>query len=224
MQGRWSLTAPLFEGRAGPRAAHARAGEVLLERYGIVTRETVLAEGIPGGFSGLYGELVNLETLGTARRGYFVEGLGGAQFALPRRSSACAGCAPTSPPGALVLAATDPANPYGATLPWPKRDDESPGRAARAACAGGRYVVTLDAEPVLYVERGGQGPACHCASRTRPGCGRGARGAGRRGEARARAAARHRALRRRAGGRLETGELLIELGFRQGPRKLTLSA
>ena len=57
--------------------------EVLLERYGIVTRETVLAEGIPGGFAGLYGELANLETLGTARRGYFVEGLGGAQFALP---------------------------------------------------------------------------------------------------------------------------------------------
>ena len=57
--------------------------EVMLERYGIVTRETVLAEGIPGGFAGLYGELANLETLGTARRGYFVEGLGGAQFALP---------------------------------------------------------------------------------------------------------------------------------------------
>ena len=57
--------------------------EVLLERYGIVTRETVLAEGIPGGFAGLYGEFANLETLGTARRGYFVEGLGGAQFALP---------------------------------------------------------------------------------------------------------------------------------------------
>ena len=83
MQGRWSLTAPLFENApaAGPRL-RAQA-ELMLERYGIVTRETVLAEGIPGGFSTLYAELGNLELLGTARRGYFVEGLGGAQFALP---------------------------------------------------------------------------------------------------------------------------------------------
>ena len=83
MQGRWSLTAPLF---ADPPAHGPRMralAEVLLERYGIVTRETVLAEGIPGGFAGMYGEFANLETLGTARRGYFVEGLGGAQFALP---------------------------------------------------------------------------------------------------------------------------------------------
>ena len=83
VQGRWSLTAPLFEGApsAGPRS-RAQA-ELMLERYGIVTRETALAEGIPGGFASIYGELQNLELLGTARRGYFVEGLGGAQFALP---------------------------------------------------------------------------------------------------------------------------------------------
>ena len=83
MQGRWSLTAPLFENApsAGPRL-RAQA-ELMLERYGIVTRETVLAEGVPGGFASLYGEMSNLEMLGTARRGYFVEGLGGAQFALP---------------------------------------------------------------------------------------------------------------------------------------------
>ena len=83
VQGRWSLTAPLFTGAPaiGPRL-RAQA-ELMLERYGIVTRETVLAEGVPGGFSTLYAELGNLELLGTARRGYFVEGLGGAQFALP---------------------------------------------------------------------------------------------------------------------------------------------
>ncbi len=83
IQGRWSLVAPLFENApaAGPRL-RAQA-ELMLERYGIVTRESVLAEGIPGGFSTLYAELGNLELLGTARRGYFVEGLGGAQFALP---------------------------------------------------------------------------------------------------------------------------------------------
>ena len=83
VQGRWSLTAPLFENApaSGPRL-RAQA-ELMLERYGIVTRETVLAEGVPGGFASLYAELGNLELLGTARRGYFVEGLGGAQFALP---------------------------------------------------------------------------------------------------------------------------------------------
>ena len=101
-------------------------------------------------------ELANLETLGTARRGYFVEGLGGAQFALLGGGRAAARAAhATSPPAPLVLAATDPANPYGATLPWPKReDDESTRRPARVP---GAYVVTLDAEPVLYVERGGKG-------------------------------------------------------------------
>ncbi len=83
VQGRWSLTASLF--RAAPdQGPRMRAqAELMLERYGIVTRETVLAEGVPGGFAALYGELANLEMLGTARRGYFVEGLGGAQFALP---------------------------------------------------------------------------------------------------------------------------------------------
>ena len=84
VQGRWSLTAPLFDERARAPGPRLRAqAELMLERYGIVTRETVLAEGVPGGFSTLYAELGNLELLGTARRGYFVEGLGGAQFALP---------------------------------------------------------------------------------------------------------------------------------------------
>ena len=86
--GRWSLTEALFRNAPaeGPRL-RAQA-ELMLERYGIVTRETVLAEGVPGGFSSLYGELSNLEMLGTARRGYFVEGLGGAQFALAGRGRA----------------------------------------------------------------------------------------------------------------------------------------
>ena len=82
VQGRWSLTAPLFADAPGPGAKLRAQAELMLERYGIVTRETVLAEGVPGGFSTLYAELGNLELLGTARRGYFVEGLGGAQFAL----------------------------------------------------------------------------------------------------------------------------------------------
>ncbi len=101
--------------------------EVMLERYGIVTRETVLAEGVPGGFAALYGELVNLETLGTARRGYFVEGLGGAQFALGGAVERLRGLRSDEPAGPLVLAATDPANPYGASLPWPRREGDTSG-------------------------------------------------------------------------------------------------
>ena len=148
VQGRWSLVAPLFESSpaAGPRL-RAQA-ELMLERYGIVTRETVLGEGVPGGFSSLYGELSNLEMLGTTRRGYFVEGLGGAQFALPgaveRLRDARAGSE------ALVLAAADPAQPYGAAVPWPRR---SGSRAARVA---GAYVVLLGGEAALFVERGGR--------------------------------------------------------------------
>jgi len=152
VQGRWSLTANLFA-EAPPHGERLRArSEMLLERYGIVTRETVLAEGIPGGFASLYGELANLETLGTARRGYFVEGLGGAQFALPAAIERLRGLRSDEPAGALVLAATDPANPYGAALPWPKRDD-----ARRPQRVAGALVVTIDAEPVLYVERSGKG-------------------------------------------------------------------
>ncbi len=87
MQGRWSLTAPLFAPAGEPAAsgpARRRAlAELLLERYGIVTRELVLAEGVQGGFAVLYDSLAQLETLGVCRRGYFIEGLGGAQFALP---------------------------------------------------------------------------------------------------------------------------------------------
>jgi ATP-dependent Lhr-like helicase len=151
VQGRWSLTAPLFENApaAGPRL-RAQA-ELMLERYGIVTRETVLAEGIPGGFSTLYAELGNLELLGTARRGYFVEGLGGAQFALPGAVERLRSL-PEDDGSFLLLAATDPANPYGASLPWPK-----PASGRRPARAPGAHVLLRDGAPVLYVERGGRG-------------------------------------------------------------------
>jgi ATP-dependent Lhr-like helicase len=220
VQGRWSLTAPLFADQPayGPRM-RAQA-ELLLERYGIVTRETVLAEGVPGGFSTLYGELTNLETLGTARRGYFVEGLGGAQFALAGAVERLRGLRSDEPAGALVLAATDPANAYGASLPWPRRDQEQRRRPARVA---GAYVVLLDAEPVLYVERGGKGlvPLREPdESWLRDAL-----------EALAEHVRRGR-LKRLALERFDgepivgsaVDDLLVELGFRQGPRKLTLSA
>jgi len=151
VQGRWSLTEPLFANAPGPGAKLRATAELMLERYGIVTRETVLAEGIPGGFSTLYGELGNLELLGTARRGYFVEGLGGAQFALPGAVERLRSL-PERDGSYLVLAATDPANPYGASLPWPKLEGgRRPGRTP------GAHLLLRDGEPLVFVERGGRG-------------------------------------------------------------------
>ncbi len=147
-QGRWSLTDRLFAGERDRRAL----AELLLERQGIVTRDGVRAEGIAGGYSAVYGELKALETLGLSRRGYFVEGLGGAQFALGGAVERIRELRPREDeePDALVLAAADPAQPYGAALPWPKR------AGARAARVAGAYVVLLGGEAVLFVERGGR--------------------------------------------------------------------
>jgi ATP-dependent Lhr-like helicase len=145
--GRWSLVAPLLEPRPPvTEAAHARALQ-LLERYGVLTREAALGEGLEGGFAGVYPVLKALEERGRVRRGYFVAGLGAAQFAVPGavdrlRSFREQNAAP------VVLAATDPGQPYGASLPWP----ESDGRPARAA---GAHVVLIDGELAAYLERGG---------------------------------------------------------------------
>ncbi|HMI68643.1 MAG TPA: DEAD/DEAH box helicase [Solirubrobacteraceae bacterium] len=219
VQGRWSLTAPLFRAEPEPGERRRTLAELLLERYGIVTREQVLAEGIPGGFSILYDTLGQLETLGICRRGYFIEGLGGAQFALPGaverlRSQRADADAPP-----IVLAATDPAQPYGAALPWPKRDDD----ARRPQRVAGAYVVLAGAEPVLYVERGGKGIVTLVEAddpRLRPSL-----------EALATFVINGRGLKlslEKVDGEPVVGSewepLLIDLGFRAGPRKLTLSA
>jgi ATP-dependent Lhr-like helicase len=147
-QGRWSQTERLFAGRPDSRAL----AELLLERQGIVTRDGVRAEGIPGGYGAVYGEFRALETVGLCRRGYFVEGLGGAQFALGGAVERVRELRPRDDeePDALVLAAADPAQPYGAALPWPKR------AGARAARVAGAYVVLLGGEATLFVERGGR--------------------------------------------------------------------
>jgi len=148
-QGRWSRTERLFAGQRQDRRALA---ELLLERQGIVTRDGVRGEGIPGGYGAVYAELKALETLGLCRRGYFVEGLGGAQFALGGAVERLRELRPREDeePDALVLAAADPAQPYGAALPWPKR------AGARAARVAGAHVVLLGGEPALFVERGGR--------------------------------------------------------------------
>ncbi|WP_035751106.1 DNA glycosylase AlkZ-like family protein [Arthrobacter sp. 35W] len=151
--GRWSLL-PGQEQHTTVRT-HALA-ELLLDRYGVITRGSVVSEGIPGGFGLMYKVLARLEEGGKCRRGYFIEHLGAAQFAVPatvdrlRSFSEDATLNPT-PPQALALAATDPANPYGASLPWPALDvGHRPGRKA------GALVVMVDGALALYVERGGK--------------------------------------------------------------------
>ncbi len=252
VQGRWSLAASLF-GEASPspaaaapsspaRSAPAAAAggvspaalpsperrrvlaELLLERYGIVTREQVLAEGTRGGFALLYDSFSQLETLGVCRRGYFIESMGGAQFALPgaveRLRATKTGLGAEVGPGehgrTLVLAAADPAQPYGAALPWPKRA----GRDRRPARVAGAYVVLVADLPVLYVERGGRGLVTLTQAPLREAL-----------------LALAEAVRARRVGKLaleridgepaiasELAGTLVELGFHSGPRKLTLSA
>ena len=148
-QGRWSRTERLFSGQQPDRRALAAR---LLARPGIGPRDGVRGEGIPGGFGAVSGALKALETLGLCRRGYFVEGLGGAQFALGGAVERLRELKPRDgeEPDVLVLAAADPAQPYGAALPWPKR------ASARAARVAGAKVVLLGGEPALFVERGGR--------------------------------------------------------------------
>jgi ATP-dependent Lhr-like helicase len=143
--GRWSLV-PLAS--ASTDRSHALAVS-LLERHGVVTRESVLGEGVPGGFAAVYPVLKAMEEAGRVRRGYFVEGLGAAQFALPGAVDRLrAERTPAEGPVVHVLATADPANPYGATLAWPK------GRKERLQRVSGAYVIFVDGEPALYVERG----------------------------------------------------------------------
>jgi ATP-dependent Lhr-like helicase len=126
----------------------------LLERHGIVTREAVASEGLSGGFPAVYPVLRAMEEAGRIRRGYFVDGLGAAQFALPGAVDRLRALRQPEPgiSDAYVIAATDPANPYGAALPWPRRGEDDRRPLARAA---GAYVVMVDGQAVLYLERGG---------------------------------------------------------------------
>ncbi len=165
--GRWSL---LPERDPDPTLrAHATA-ELLLERHGVVTRGAVTSERVPGGFASAYRVLSAFEDSGRCRRGYFVGTLGAAQFATPGavdrlRAEEPDTDRPGSRPGedrrAVTLAATDPANPYGAALPWPDRTgsgDDGVGASAghRPGRKAGALVVLVDGRLVLYVERGGR--------------------------------------------------------------------
>ena len=155
--GRWSLVADLVgEGRSPTERGHATA-LALLERHGVVTREAVLAEGLAGGFASVYPVLKAMEEAGRVRRGYFVAGLGAAQFAMPGAVDRLRAARDVETDGtehAVILAAADPAQPYGAALPWPRRDDAERLPLQRAA---GAYVVLVDGLSALYLERGGRG-------------------------------------------------------------------
>ncbi len=143
--GRWSL---LPEPDPAPTQRAALEAELLLERYGVVTRGSVVAEGRPGGFAAAYRVLAAFEESGRVRRGYFVEGLGASQFATTAAVDRLRAPA-TDASAAVVLAAGDPANPYGAALPWP--ETEGTHRPARKS---GALVVLRDGALVLYAERG----------------------------------------------------------------------
>jgi ATP-dependent helicase Lhr and Lhr-like helicase len=151
--GRWSLVADLVgKGAAPTERLHSEAG-VLLQRYGVLTRETVVTESWPGGFAALYPVLRAMEESGRIRRGYFVEGLGGSQFALPGAVDRLRALRDSG--GAIIaLASTDPANAYGSLLSWPRSD----GRMGRTA---GAYCVLDDGALKLYLERGGRSLLTH---------------------------------------------------------------
>ncbi|UQS30384.1 ATP-dependent helicase [Streptomyces fradiae] len=157
VSGRWSLL-PAAEPEATHRA-HALA-RTLLDRHGVVTRGAVAAEGVEGGFSATYRVLSAFEDSGQARRGYVVESLGAAQFAmdgavdrLRAAASARERGEGSAAPQAVVLAAADPANAYGAALPWPEPPDGAGHKPGRKA---GSLVVLVDGELTLYMERGGK--------------------------------------------------------------------
>ncbi|WP_460604331.1 ATP-dependent helicase [Jatrophihabitans fulvus] len=159
MAGRWSAV-PVRD--LDPTRRALAAADVLLDRYGVVTRGAVMAERIEGGFAAVYAVLKQAEESGRARRGYFVEGLGASQFALPgavdrlRAEARPLDTRAAEGATALVLAATDPANPYGAALPFPQAPAEDGKRGHQAARKAGSLVVLVDGACVLYVERGGR--------------------------------------------------------------------
>jgi ATP-dependent Lhr-like helicase len=153
LSGRWAL---LPEREPDPTVAAHAAAQLMLDRHGVLTRGAVASERVPGGFAAAYRVLAAAEETGLCRRGYVVAGLGGAQFALPgavdRLRSHDRPTDPQRSSTALVLAATDPANPYGAALPWP----DPPSAGHRPGRKAGSVVALVDGELVLYVERGGR--------------------------------------------------------------------
>jgi ATP-dependent helicase Lhr and Lhr-like helicase len=233
VSGRWSLLPPREDADPTLRA-HALA-MTLLDRHGVLTRGAVAAERVTGGFAAVYPVLRAMEEAGQCRRGYFVEGLGGAQFALPgavdrmRAMGAADRPRGAGRPGsavdnerAIVLAAADPAQPYGAALAWPDRPGETaashrPGRKA------GALTVLVDGALVLYVERGGRTLLSWTDEKEQLAASAAALAAAVRDGALGRLTV-ERADGERAGGDSPLTQALEAAGFRPTPRGLRLRA
>ncbi|MBX3223544.1 MAG: DEAD/DEAH box helicase [Labilithrix sp.] len=151
-EGRWSLRRSRWEREPTSTERATATGRALLERYGVVLREAAAAEGLPGGFAYLYDVYRAMEEQGRLRRGYFVAGRGATQFALPgaeERLRLPPRPTDDEPARPTVLAATDPANPWGALLPWP----DARGRTAQRA--PGARVILIDGRLLAWLSRGG---------------------------------------------------------------------
>ena len=163
VMGRWSLAVPASTDATSRSVAH---GEAWLDRYGVLTRGSVVAEDVLGGFALAYKVLSGFEESGKAMRGYVIDGLGAAQFSTPAIIDRLRGLADspdvtgwpsgTIEPETFVLAACDPANPYGAALPWPQRDDADGKATGGPTRSAGALVVLIDGLPIAHLTRGGK--------------------------------------------------------------------
>ena len=156
--GRWSLVSQRARSHASATERALTWAQCLLDRYGVVSREAILSEDLPGGYTALAPVLRALEETGRVRRGYFVAGLDGRQVALPAALDRLR--APADAPAAQVLSAVDPANPYGALVPWPVTRNPDGARPSRRA---GALVILWGGEAALYVESGGRSLASFSA-------------------------------------------------------------
>jgi ATP-dependent Lhr-like helicase len=148
--GRWSLVRSYLTREPSPEERQAALAQSLLDRYGVLVREAAHAEGVPGGWAALYPVLRAMEEAGRARRGYFVEGLGAAQFATGGAVDRLRALRePGEEPRTLLLAAADPANPYGAALSWPE-----PSGGRKPARMAGAVVVLVDGSLAAWMARG----------------------------------------------------------------------
>ena len=152
--GRWSRVRDLVGPDVAPTERALARAQMLLARYGLVSRDVLAVEALEGGFAPIARVLRELEDHGKVRRGWFVDGLAGAQFAAPGAVDRLRTLRQAPSGTALVLAATDPAQPWGAILPWPLREGSERGGGPRRVA--GASVVVVDGAPVLWIERGGK--------------------------------------------------------------------
>jgi ATP-dependent helicase Lhr and Lhr-like helicase len=154
-EGRWSLIEDRAGTQASPTEWSTATAQQLLARYGVLTREVAGAEGIAGGFSAVYEVLKAMEDAGRIRRGYFVATVGATQFAMPAALELMRSLAAPDEAETVVLAATDPANPFGTMLKWPPVPDGNTGARGPTRTVGS-LVVLVNGSLAAYISRGGR--------------------------------------------------------------------